>query len=362
MKLRVYMLIWTLFLLGNCTSTYKGTLKKFQSGEYHTAIMGFEKALEEGKRKHEIGKINYHIAESYRLSNQIAESLPYYQEAFKDQYYTENSEFYYGYALKANGEYNKAIHQFREYIKESSDHNYAKRAKDEIENINKIQKLLIVNEWIEVKNCDLLNTEESEFSPVLYNDNLIFTSSRESEFTFSGTGRGYQDLYRLSLKNIDSCNGDIFPFSKVINLPKHHDACATFSKNGKTMIFARSSSEKKKDPHKEVDLFESKFIGGKWTEPKILSISNPKYWDSTPALSKDGRRLYFSSNRPGGFGGIDIWVATKGRKGWAKPRNMGRKINTKGNEMFPYLAESGNLYFSSDGHIGLGGVRHFYSY
>ncbi len=350
-----------LSFVNGCASPYKSGLKKFDSGEYHTAIVIFEKILQGDttKKKHEVGKINYRIAESYRLSNQIAESLPYYEEAFDDKYYTENSEFYYGYALKANGKYNEAFEQFKKYVKEASDFNYVKRAKDEIRHIDSIRHLLVANKWVSVENCDRLNTAAAEFSPVIYKDNLVFTSSRKSEFIFAGTGGGYLDLYYYELENLDQCVGEAYPFSNVINLQKYHEASPTFSKDGKTMIFARSNVGNKKDVYREVDLYQSRLVKGEWTEAERLPISSPKYWDSTPVLSRNGKRLYFASNRPGGLGGVDIWQATRTTKGWSKLRNMGRKINTKGNEMFPYIAENGNLYFSSDGHIGLGGLDIF---
>jgi len=92
----------------------------------------------------------------------------------------------------------------------------------------------------------------------------------------------------------------------------------------------------------------------------MLKINDPDSWDSTPALSADGRTLYFASNREGGFGGTDIYSATRdGRGRWGNVRNLGPKINTHGNDMFPYSAIDGSLYFSSDGHPGFGGLDIF---
>jgi outer membrane protein OmpA-like peptidoglycan-associated protein len=92
----------------------------------------------------------------------------------------------------------------------------------------------------------------------------------------------------------------------------------------------------------------------------MLRINDPDSWDSTPALSADGRTLYFASNREGGFGGTDLYSATRdGRGRWGNVRNLGPKINSHGNEMFPYSAIDGSLYFSSDGHPGFGGLDLF---
>ena len=165
--------------------------------------------------------------------------------------------------------------------------------------------------------------------------------------------RGFTDIYSYDIKK-----KKVNHFSPIINLEAYHEASPTFSPNGRLMIFARNASNEEEG--KEVDLFLSRFVGRKWTKPVRLPISNSKYWDSCPAFSPNGKELYFASNRPGGYGGLDIYKVTISNRGKiGKPQNLGKKINTPGDDMFPYVSSNKRFYFSSDGHPGLGGLDLF---
>jgi outer membrane protein OmpA-like peptidoglycan-associated protein len=120
------------------------------------------------------------------------------------------------------------------------------------------------------------------------------------------------------------------------------------------MVFAKGNNGKRKGAN-DVDLYLSRFRNGQWSEPTPININQPDAWESTPAMSPDGRTLYFSSNRKGGFGGLDIYSAQMdGRGRFGKVKNLGPEINTAGAELFPYVSENGKLYFSSDGQSGYG--------
>jgi Tol biopolymer transport system component len=141
-----------------------------------------------------------------------------------------------------------------------------------------------------------------------------------------------------------------------------NEGTPTFSKDGKTMIFARGNvgGRVKQNKPTDVDLYIARFKDGKWTEPEMLPLSKLDTWDGAPALSTDGKTLYFASNREGTLGGLDIWQATADGSGrFGRVRNMGPAINTPGNEIFPYVSDDGRLFFSSDGHPGLGGLDMF---
>ena len=139
-----------------------------------------------------------------------------------------------------------------------------------------------------------------------------------------------------------------------INANDVNTGSITFSADGKLMIFARGNTGKKKGG-KDVDLYLSRFRNGAWTPGVSININTPDYWESTPSISPDGRTLYFSSNRKGGYGGLDLYSAQMDSRGrFGKVKNLGPDINTAGDELFPYIAENGKLYFSSDGHPGYG--------
>jgi len=143
------------------------------------------------------------------------------------------------------------------------------------------------------------------------------------------------------------------PISKNINTRYNEGAC-TISADGRTLIFTSCEG---RPSFGSCDLYISFKEGAEWSKPENLgSIVNSKYWDSQPALSADGRTLLFSSNRPGGVGKRDLWQTRLGKSGWTEPVNLGKKVNTKEDETTPYLHANGELvFFSSSGHIGLGG-------
>ena len=123
------------------------------------------------------------------------------------------------------------------------------------------------------------------------------------------------------------------------------------------MVFARGNTGKKrgKGNTADLDLYVTRLAGATWSEPEMLAVSDSAAWDAQPAFSSDGRTLYFCSNRPGGAGGIDIYRANVDNSGrFGRPVNMGREINTPGDDMFPYVSADSKLYFASDGHPGLG--------
>ncbi|HCX21396.1 MAG: hypothetical protein CMB80_04535 [Flammeovirgaceae bacterium] len=149
------------------------------------------------------------------------------------------------------------------------------------------------------------------------------------------------------------------PISSAINTTFNEGACS-ISADGRMLIFTACEGRKS---FGSCDLYVSYRNGNNWSVPENLGDSiNSKYWDSQPALSADGRTLYFSSNRPGGFGKRDLWVSTRTEKGWSSPINLGSTINTSRDETTPFIHVNGKaLFFSSNGHYGLGGLDLFVS-
>jgi len=209
-----------------------------------------------------------------------------------------------------------------------------------------------------------INSTGSDFGALLTNDNnLYFTSSRnKSKRTDGWNDEPYLDIYKSTM-NADKT------FSKpeeVVELnTKWHDGPVTISNDGKTMYFSRDShGEKEFEKDKKLNtkfgqvyLYKATKDGEKWGNIKSLPFNSKDYSNSSPSLSKDGKTLYFSSNMPGSVGETDIWkVAINADGTYGKPENMGTKINTEGKEQFPQITDDNVLYFSSNGHIGLGGL------
>jgi outer membrane protein OmpA-like peptidoglycan-associated protein len=342
-----------LLLTAGCNSalqSFKKGEKRFKAGEYQVAIGHYEKAK---AKNFAPARVNSAIAAAYRLSNRIEKAAPYYQEAISAGSKEDSVLFYYGYALKSQGKYKEAAAQFEQYSKVGKNLKNKSLARKELENLPKIQEILGEKTFFEIENLSLLNTSASEYSPALREENLIFSSSRK-EKVYKATGTGFDGLYTYTTKADSAGSPEIKLFSDKIHVENVNEASPTFSKDGKTMIFARGNTGKKNGT-KDVDLYVSRFKDGQWTEPELLAINKPDAWDACPALSTDGKTLYFASNREGGLGGIDLYRATSDGSGrFGRVANMGPEINTPGNEMFPYVSDDGKLYFSSDGHPGLG--------
>lgn len=351
-------------------STYQKALSTYEQAKYNTAIPEFKTLLAQKPEK--AGLLNYLIAESYRRSNRPAAAAPYYEKALQNSDLEEakrdSAQYFYGYALKSAEQYDKAAERFAFYADSGSNYVLQEQAKREKLAIENIDTLFDKKTYLNVYPLDSLNTPQADFAPVLLSEeDLVFSSSRQQEATFETTGGGFQDLYRLRIDNPDSLWGELELFGGTrFNTEGVHEAAATFSSDGKTMIFARSGSGDKKELETEVSLYISRYENGGWTTPKILSgisrldSERENRWESTPFLADDGKTLYFASNRRDyvNEGGIDLFKATFDEQSgtFTNIENLGEEINTPGNELFPYVDEKGTLYFASDGHGGLGGL------
>lgn len=350
-----------MFFLAGCNASYKNAMKKFEEGEYQKAIEAFKSIAASSKNDAEIARANFMIGESYRVSNRPLEAIPFFEAALQKGYQAQDIKFYYAYALKMKGDYAKAGEVFQQYIAEGTNPDFIFRSQEEVKNLAAISQIK-ENEFIKITNCATINTEGSEYSPFYYEDKLIYTGERKGGVVYQANGAFFSDLFAIDWKETDSCaNQTPQPFWEKLNLDGFHEASVAFSKDGKMMVFARSNSGNKKDENRDVNLYVCrKDRNGAWSEPELMPISLPNTWDACPAFSADGNTLYFASNRPGGFGGIDLYAVTKDSKGaFTKIKNLGKAINTKGNEMFPFVSKEGILYFASDGHPGLGGLDIF---
>jgi len=199
-----------------------------------------------------------------------------------------------------------------------------------------------------------INTDADEYLPALSADGstLIFTRSKKID------GFRNEDFY-LSYNNTDDWllakN-----LGEPINTPQNEGAqCITA--DGLTLYFTACS---RNDSYGRCDIYESNFVKDKWTEPVNLGENiNTENWESQPAISADGRQLFFVSNRSGGIGGKDIWVSYKNAKGtWTKAKNLGKDINTSKDDISPFLHwDNQTLYYSSKGFVGMGGFDIFLS-
>jgi len=151
------------------------------------------------------------------------------------------------------------------------------------------------------------------------------------------------------------------PFKPSIN-KKYHDGVCTFGNMGNTMYFTRNNAKGKNNKGViDLKIYSAKYTDGYWTDIKELPFNSNEWTSCHPSVTVDGKYMIFSSNRPGGKGGMDLWISTNEGGNWSDPVNMGDEINTAGNELFPFYGQDELLYFSSTGHKGVGGLDIFYA-
>ncbi len=339
--------IWA---ISGCSPENK-VLKSFKYGNFETVITYYQNVL---KSQPGNGKANYYIAESYRQSNRIKQAEPYYQKAGGPGVNKDSVLFYLAKSQQANAKYADAAQTLETLRSTTTVEAMRDRANKELTGLGYLDDLNTRKSYYRIKNMESLNSTFSEYSPAYVNGELYFTSSRSNDRIYATTGTPYTDLYKAETKGAVVDVNTVKPLPESINTPNVNVGTITFSPDGKTMVFAKGNTGKRKGAN-DVDLFLSRFRSGVWTEPVQININQPDSWESSPAFSPDGRHLYFASNRKGGYGGLDLYSAQMDSRGrFTRVRNLGPEINTSGNETFPHIAENGKIYFSSDGHPGYG--------
>ncbi|RSK46722.1 OmpA family protein [Hymenobacter perfusus] len=328
--------------------------KRFVRGEYEAAITLYKADVAKGRN---VAQANYRLAESYRLSNRAELAEEYYKAAMAGGVKNSEAGYRYAQALRASGKFEEAAAQFESYAQNGSNRTLAGLAETEAKNARAATSIVAMRTNNEVLPLDQINTPASEFSTTRIPDTkeLVFASGREGK-VYAGNGEGFNDLYAVKFDDDQKLTGGtVRKLDPIINAADTHEASATYSPDGKMMVFARSNNGSKKG-YLSVDLWVSYYRGGAWTEPEILRGVNSSTADEfSPVFSPDGQTLYFASTRKGGLGGNDLYKSTMESPGrFSTPENLGDQINTPGNENYPAVSPDGTLYFSSDGQPGLG--------
>ena len=338
---------------------------KFNNEAYNSAIDLYKKAEVKVKDINEKAKVNFQIAECYRLIVDTKQAETYYNRAIKLKYHDQYPEVYLSLAdvLKEEGKYEDALKNLNKYIEIKPDNQQAKdklsSCSNAIEWKNNPTKHEVVSEV-------QINSTHYDFSPAWGDKKhnvLIFSSAREGS-TGDGidarTGDSYMDLWTTTRDNLGKWSEPQL-MSKSINTIDNEGA-AVLSVKGDKIFFTRCHREKKVDLGCEI--FYSELKGNDWAEAKKIQLK-PEGADSLscghPAINSSMRFMIFAADFPGGSGGKDLWMSEydKREDSWMTPTNLGSSINTEGDDMFPHLAEDGSLYFSTDGYDGFGGLDIF---
>ncbi|HMR56229.1 MAG TPA: hypothetical protein PKC10_02865, partial [Cyclobacteriaceae bacterium] len=253
------------------------------------------------------GVANYYVAESYRQSNRIQESEPYYAKAGGKGINPDSAKLYYAKALQANAKYTEAREVLQSLASNTKDEKLKDRAGKELAGIDYLDKLEQKKSFYKIKNLEAINTPFTEYAPVYSNNQLYFTSSRANAKIYEASGTPFTDLYVAETNGANVNVNTIAALPDFINASNINEGCITFTPDGKTMIFAKGNSGKRKGTQ-DVDLYLSRFRNGSWEEPTPLNINQPVSWESTPALSPMGAPCIFHLT---GKAGMADWICIR---------------------------------------------------
>lgn len=300
---------------------------------------------------------NRKLAQSYKMANDFKSAEKVYEKVVSASDKTSEDIFDYAQLLKMNGKYVEAKQQMDIYTSMNND----TRAKLYSKNKSYVIDLLKDNGQFSIKNLSV-NSSQQDFGATYYKNEIVYTSSKapisSAYRRWNGNNLPFLDLYIGK----EDATTEITNPKKLSKLnKKYHEGPASYSKDGNIVMYTQDNYDaKSKEGIRKLEMYESKMINGKWGDKIAFPYNNKEYSTGHPSLTTDGNTMYFTSDMPGGKGGTDIYKTTRGTDGkWSVPENLGEKINTEGNEMFPFIHESGLFFFSSDGHPGLGGLDVF---
>jgi outer membrane protein OmpA-like peptidoglycan-associated protein/tetratricopeptide (TPR) repeat protein len=307
------------------------------------------------------------LGDCYYNNSNSEKAAMWYKKALDEDLDDVNAEHLYKYiqTQRSLGNYKEAEAWLTTFKKRQSDDS---RAESETENLSVYDELSSMDKvYIDVKNLDF-NTEYSDFGGYEYKGRMFFSSARSADGTgnkvYNWNEQPYLDLFETTVKETNGVKefGNVMPINADgINTP-YHEANVAITNDGKTIYFSRDNlnkrnkldSDRKGTTH--LKIYKATLDNNNWKDIEELPFNDDNYSVYHPALSPDNKKLYFTSDKEGGFGQTDIYVVDILNDGntYGEPTNVGASINTSGREGFPFIAKDSTMYFSSDGYVNLG--------
>ena len=354
----------------------KSSNEEFSNLSYIDAQQMYLNIVEKGYSDIELFQ---NLADTYYYNNDYVNANKWYSKVFEFDKHDIKKEYFFKYiqTLKSVKDYEKSNEIVEQYIEVKGEDQFIKNYSN---NVNYLDQINLQSGRFEIKKLEM-NSDAQDFGVALYEggEKAVFSSSKDtssvSKYVHKWSNRGFLDLYTA---DVDAATGEFSNIEKFgdknINT-KFHESNAVFTKDNKTVYFTRNNFYKKKfktssDHINKLKIYRAtrKGEGDKWGDVEELSINGEGFSTAHPALSPNEDKLYFASDRPDGMIGLDdskassdIWYVSLDENGvLGAPVNV-KEVNTPGNELFPFMSDNGDLYFSSNGHQGLGGLDVFVS-
>ncbi|MCY1509935.1 Photosystem I chlorophyll a apoprotein A2 [compost metagenome] len=337
--------------------------KLYDNYAYIDAIKIYENIASKGYKSVELFE---KLGNAYYFNSEFAEANRWYTELFALGIESE-PEYYYRFSqtLKSIGDYEKSAQMMKKFVEKNSADERGRIYEEDKDYLAEIKRN---SGRYTIENAGI-NSEGQDYGTAFFDGKLVFASSRQtsglSKTIDKRTGLPFTNLFASTVKS-DGTFETPEKFSGTID-SKFHEATPAFAKDGKTMYFTRNNyneGKKRKSSEKKIllKLYKAVLEKGKWTNVTELPFNSNEYSTAHPALSPDDKTLYFVSDRPGTLGQSDIYKVSINSDGtFGNPENLGRTINTEGKETYPFVSDENELYFSSDGYPGLGGLDIFKS-
>lgn len=339
--------------------------KAFDNKEYATALDLYKRTNAGSQTKADKVESANKIAETYVYLDDYKNAETWYKKALTAD--PSNPALRLGYArvLKANEKYKEALAAYADYTKLTPADEIVEK---EIEGCKKSEQWKTSKTRYVVLNEKTLNTDYADYAPAYGKKGILyFTSDRNGGLNsdvYEYTGLMYSDIYQVTYKKNTKKANDV-KYDKVGRVEginsKYNDGVTTYDTKSNTMIYTICNDKNGKGY--SCKLYITTYDAAVWSESQVLPFSSDSFNTGQPSLNKEGTILYFSSDMPGGYGGKDLYSVSynKKTKKWGEPQNLGETINTPKDETFPFIFSDGTLYFSSNGHLGMGMMDIFYA-
>lgn len=333
--------------------------EKYEQLGYIDALKIYEKVAEKGYGSEEVYT---KLGNSYYFNAQYDKAAKWYEQLFKlnEEPQDYNLLLRYSQALKAIGSNASAQQYYDAYLKRNPSSTVIATAEDYLDAIKQN------SDRYDLKKLDAIyDIENISFGSFKVNSKLIYASTMSTEKIINRKsawdGLNFLSLYEIALDKENNATGKPKRIEQNLN-ERYHESSLIYTKDQNTIYYTASNNTASiKGDVPNLKIYKIKKVEEKWTDPEELKINSDLFSTAHPALNSDETKLYFASDRPGGFGESDIYVASVDTIGnLGVPVNLGEKVNTSGKDSFPYISDDNELYFSSDGHFGLGGLDVFY--